>query len=131
MESDVQIWIASDEGAEPKLDIKNRVFIGRNTFIGVFKPISIGDNTIIGAYSYIISANHCYESREVPIRDQGFTGAPIVIEDDVWLGTHVVVLPGVTIGKGAIIAAGAVVNKDVPSYEIWGGIPAKFIKLRP
>ena len=131
LEQDVQIWISPEPDSEPQLKLGGRVFIGRNTYIGSHKPISIGRNTIIGAYCYIISANHRYESREVPIRDQGFTGAPIVIEDDVWLGTHVVVLPGVTIGRGAIVAAGAVVNKDIPPYEIWGGIPAKFIKQRP
>ena len=61
----------------------------------------------------------------------GQVKAPVVIEDDVWLGTHVVVLPGVTIGKGAIIGASSVVTKDIPAYEVWAGVPAKFIKRRP
>ena len=34
------------------------------------------------------------------------------------------------IGDGAVVAAGAVVTKDIPSYEVWGGIPAKFIRKR-
>ncbi|MBV8731891.1 MAG: acyltransferase [Acidobacteriia bacterium] len=105
--------------------------MGRHTYLGVYLPISIGDHTIIGAYSYIISANHCFESREIPIQDQGFQGAPITIGEDVWIGTHVVILPGVTIGKGAIIAAGSIVNRNVPAYQIWGGVPARFIKERP
>ena len=58
---------------------------------------------------------------DIAIKDQGFEGAPITIEDDVWLGTHVVVLPGVTIGRGAIVSAGSVVNRDIPAWEIWGG----------
>ena len=32
--------------------------------------------------------------------------------------------------KGSIIAAGSVVTKDIPSCEIWGGVPAKKIKNR-
>jgi carbonic anhydrase/acetyltransferase-like protein (isoleucine patch superfamily) len=40
------------------------------------------------------------------------------------------VLDGVKIGDGAIVAAGAVVTKDVPSYAIVGGIPAKLIRYR-
>lgn len=36
-------------------------------------------------------------------------------------------MPGVSIGDKSIIAAGAVVTKDVPSGEVWGGGPAKYI----
>lgn len=35
---------------------------------------------------------------------------------------------GVTIGKGSIIGANALVTKNVPPMEVWGGVPAKFIK---
>ena len=38
------------------------------------------------------------------------------------------VLKGVKIGKGAVVAAGSVVTKDVESYTLVGGVPAKFIK---
>ena len=41
-----------------------------------------------------------------------------------------VVLPGVTLHEGAILAAGAVATKDIPAWEIWGGVPARFMKKR-
>lgn len=131
IERDVTVWIAEEEGAAPRLTVGDRVFVGRNTYLGVFHPITIGRSSLIGAYSYLISASHVFARRDVPIQDQGFVGAPIVIEDDVWLGTRVVVLPGVRIGRGAIVAAGSVVNRDIPPFEIWGGAPARFIKQRP
>jgi acetyltransferase-like isoleucine patch superfamily enzyme len=39
-------------------------------------------------------------------------------------------MSGVKIGNGSIIAAGSVVLKktEIGSNEIWGGVPAKFIK---
>lgn len=49
----------------------------------------------------------------------------IVIGNDVWIGYEAVILSGVTIGDGAIIGARAVVTKDVPSYTVVGGVPAK------
>lgn len=35
----------------------------------------------------------------------------------------------VTIGENAVVAAGSVVTKDIPDNEVWGGNPAKFIKM--
>jgi len=54
----------------------------------------------------------------------------IVFEGDNWIGANVTIPKGVTIGEGSVIAAGAVVTKDVPSYSIVGGVPAKVIKMR-
>ncbi len=34
------------------------------------------------------------------------------------------------IGEGAIIAAGSIVTKDVESYSIYAGVPARKIKDR-
>lgn len=54
----------------------------------------------------------------------------IVIGNDVWIGYEAVILSGVTIGDGAIIGTRAVVTKDVPSYTVVGGVPAKPIRKR-
>ena len=54
----------------------------------------------------------------------------IIIGNDVWIGYEAIIMAGVRIGDGAIIAARAVVTKDLPSYTIVGGTPAKEIRKR-
>ena len=129
-EKDCFIWIADEENADPQLTLENNVYLGRDVYLGIYQPLYIGQNTLIGAYSYIITANHQIKECNIPIRLQGYTGNPIHIGQDVWIGCHVVILPGVTIGNGAVIAAGAVVTKNVPAFEIRGGVPAHKISER-
>lgn len=127
----VTIALSDEAGADPRLSLGSDVYIGPDTYLGAYQPITIGANVLIGDHCHLTSGNHRFEKRTVPIRDQGVDGAPIIVEDDVWLGSHVIVLPGVTIGTGAIVGAGSVVTKNVPPYEIWAGAPARFIKSRP
>lgn len=44
------------------------------------------------------------------------------------IGMGAIIMPGVTIGDNCIVAAGAVVTHDMPSGEIWGGVPAHRIE---
>ena len=54
----------------------------------------------------------------------------VSIGKDVLIGANVTILKGVNIGDGSIIGANSVVTKKIPPYEIWAGIPAKFLKNR-
>jgi virginiamycin A acetyltransferase len=54
----------------------------------------------------------------------------IVIGNDVWIGARAIILSGVHIGDGACIGAGSVVTRDVESYAIFAGNPARLVKLR-
>ena len=58
------------------------------------------------------------------------TKGDVIIGNDVWIGTEALILSGVTIGDGAVIAARSVVTRDIPSYTIAGGNPARPIKKR-
>lgn len=92
--------------------------------------LKIGNHVRIAAHTVIIPANHVFDSTETPIRKQGLRTAGVEIADDVWIGTGARILDGVKIAKGCIIAAGAVVTKSTEPNGIYGGCPAKLIKMR-
>ena len=50
------------------------------------------------------------------------------IGHDVTVGPNVIIIGDITIGDHVVVGAGAVVVKDVPSYSVVAGNPAKVIK---
>lgn len=60
----------------------------------------------------------------------GASKGPIRIDDACWIGDRVTVLSGVHVGYGAVLGAGAVVTKNVPSFAIVAGCPARILKIR-
>ena len=108
--------------------IGNEVGISHNTYIQVRGRVVIEDNVIIGPNSMIISENHLFANTELPINRQGVSRKGVTIKYGSWIGCGVIILDGVTIGRNSVIAAGALVSKDVPDFEVHGGIPAKLLK---
>ncbi|KRF02416.1 hypothetical protein ASG89_24390 [Paenibacillus sp. Soil766] len=101
-----------------------------NSYAIVAGRVQIGDGVRIASHVSIFGFNHGYEDTTLPIYHQPLTTKGIIIGDDVWIGANAVILDGVTIGAHSIIAAGAIVTKDVPTYAIAGGNPAKVIRNR-
>ena len=105
--------------------------LGREVFINMgcrFQDaggITIGDGSLIGHGSTIVTLNHDVD----PDRRADMVPSPVVIGRKVWLGAAVTIVPGVTIGDGAVVGAGAVVTKDVPANAIVAGVPARLIRM--
>ena len=115
------------------------VHMGEETYsnlgmIAVNSPkteIRIGKNVSIAPYVTFIGesdANNGKEILNLPYMKKIRKSQKIIVEDEVWIGANVTILPGVHIGKCAVIGAGSVVTKDIGSYSIWAGVPAKKIR---
>lgn len=111
------------------------ISIGDHSGIGIdsklYGTVNIGNNVMMGPECYIYAYNHNTQRVDIPMNQQGVgEERPVNIGNDVWIGSRVTILPGVRVGDGAIIAAASVVTKDVPSYAVVGGNPARVIKYR-
>jgi acetyltransferase-like isoleucine patch superfamily enzyme len=104
-------------------------FISEGCWIG--PAVELGRYVMCGPRVAIIGADHRFDRPGVPIIFSGRPQlAPTIVEADAWIGYGAVIMAGVRIWRGAIVAAGAVLTKDVPPYEIWGGVPARKIGER-
>lgn len=117
---------------DPELIIFDNVTIGSDCHISCANKIEIGEGVLTGKY-VLISDNSHGEINEIlnntmPIKRPVFSKGKINIKENVWIGDKVTILPGVTIGKNSIIGTGSIVTKDIPSYSVAVGSPAKTIK---
>jgi acetyltransferase-like isoleucine patch superfamily enzyme len=106
------------------LQIGDHTGISSATIVATTK-IEIGCRVLIGGGCHILDSDFhgLYGNRDDP---RSIRSAPIVIEDDVFIGCNCIVLKGSRIRKGAVIGAGSIVTGEVPAYEIWSGVPARF-----
>ena len=114
----------------PSIVIEDRAFIGACCEFNITNRVQIGADALIASGCKFIDHDHGTATGELMGLQPG-PHAPIVIGAGAWLGVNVVVLKGVVVGEGAVVAAGAVVTKSVAAGEIWAGVPARKIAVRP
>ena len=120
--------------------------IGKNCSVG--QNVNIGNNVIIGNSVKIQNNVSVYEG--VELEDFVFCGPSMVftnikiprsefpqrgskfykktlVKKSASIGANATIVCGVTIGEYAMIGSGAVVTKDIPSFSLVVGNPAKII----
>jgi acetyltransferase-like isoleucine patch superfamily enzyme len=104
--------------------------VGRYSYVGCSGLITIGRNVMISPRVSFHAESHNFDDPDIPMREQGVSRAPIVVEDDCWIASHAIILAGVTVGRGSVVAAGSVVTHDVAPYSVVAGVPARVLRSR-
>lgn len=105
----------------------NAVLRGDVNSIRIGNRVNIQDGSVL---------HTLYEKSTIEIGDDVSIGHNVTIhgasvKDGALIGMGSVVLDHAVVGEGAIVAAGSVVLSKtiIKAGELWGGVPAKFIKM--
>lgn len=128
--------------------VRERVTVGDATIIGrgvaVENDCSVGSrckletNVYITAYSSledsvfvapgVTTSNDNFAGRTTD-RQKYYKGVTVLRGGRI--GAGATILPGKTIGPDAMLAAGSVLTHDIPAYELWAGVPARYLRMVP
>jgi acetyltransferase-like isoleucine patch superfamily enzyme len=118
---------------------EGRIIIGRESYIGIYNILDWSDNIFVGNHVHVAgpatglwthsSVKQCLNGMPLANKHIDYrTTAPITIEDNVYIGGNCIVYPGITIHHHSIVAPNSVVDKNVESQSLVGGVPAKLIR---
>lgn len=141
-----------DDGAQIGNDSRVWHFVHVCPGARIGAGVSLGQNVFVG--NKVVIADNCKIQNNVSVYDnvtleEGVFCGPSMVFTNVYnprslierkseyrdtlvkkgatLGANCTIVCGVTIGEFAFIGAGAVINKDVPSYALMVGVPARQI----
>ncbi|WP_373958834.1 DapH/DapD/GlmU-related protein [Vibrio gigantis] len=111
------------------IKLGNNSYCGNNCSFQASKglTIEVGDNTAISHNVRIYTSNR--SSQDIVNNKDviGYRKGNVSIGNNCWIGANVFICEGVNIGNNVVIGANSVVTKDLDSYSINGGVPAKEI----
>ena len=140
-------------GPEADIEIGDRVLVSRGTVIrcrngeirigeggdiGCYcilasdSRVHIGNEVLIGAYSYLCGGGrHRFDAEEPVVQRQEMEPSiGITVGDGAWLAARTSVTDGAHVGEGAVIGAGSLVTSPVPAMSVAYGIPARVQRER-
>ena len=115
----VQIW------APWNLSLGDHATVSHGVDLYSVARIEIGAHATVSQRAFLCTATHDIDHPHMPL-----VTAPIQIGNGAWICAEAYVHPGVTVGTDAVAGVRAVVLQDVPSGQVVGGNPAKFLRMR-
>lgn len=108
------------------------ILIGAGARVGigsvVIGPVRMGERAGLGQHVFVAGFNHGYADATRDSNVQPLVVREVVIGRESHIGANSVVVAGVHIGERVQVGAGSVVTKDIPSYCVAAGNPARIIK---
>lgn len=116
---DARIW------APWNLVCEDAVGIGPGAVIYNPLPIRLGSHCVISQEAYLCGATHDFEVPGFPM-----VSSPITVGRYAWICARAVVGPGVTVAEGAVLGLASVTVKNLDSWTVYAGAPARPLRKR-
>jgi len=118
-----------------KVGIGSFVHIAAYTALYGQKGIYIDDYSGLSPRCTVLSASDDFSGNylmmpTVDVRFRNVTGGSVYIKKYAAIGTSCVIFPSVVIEEGVAVGAMSLINKTLPAWRIYAGIPAKYVKER-
>lgn len=107
------------------LDLGDWSSLGEGVLVYDLGRVTVGARATVSLRAHLCAGTHDARRADMPL-----VKPPITIGDQAWIGADAFVGPGVTVGEGAIVGARAVAVKDVPSWTVVAGNPARPVGTR-
>lgn len=88
-------------------------------------PITIGNYATVSQRAFLCSASHATNTLSRPL-----VHAPITIKTHAWVCAEAFVGPGVIVHEGAVLGARGLAMRDLDTWTIYAGNPARPLKKR-
>lgn len=108
-----------------RLEVGDHCWIGENVWLDNLAEIRIGHHCCLSQGAYLCTGSHDWGRAHFDL-----VVKQIILEDEVWIAARSVVGPGVTAGRGAVLSLGSVATRDLLSWHVHQGSPAKPVKPR-
>lgn len=128
--------------------VRENVTVGANTIVGrgvaIENSCTIGANCKLETNAYITAystlEDFVFVAPGVTTSNDNFAGRTrdrhkhyrgVIVRRGGRIGAGATVLPGKEIGPDALLGAGSVLTRNIPSGEVWAGVPARFLRHVP
>lgn len=117
----------SSTGDFSHIQLGKNCYVGDCVYFDLSNEVILEDNSVVSGRVSFITHSDCNRSeflnKEFPRKSN-----KIIIRQGAWIGFGACILDGVVVDKESTVSAGSLVNSNVESRTLYGGIPAKFIK---
>lgn len=131
----IDAFVVVTTGKSGFLRVGNNTHIADSVRLAAAGGLKIGDYVGLATKVNVLTASDDYSGKGMvgPLAPENATRGTFsltTIEDFAVVGTASTIFPGCSLGQGVAVGAMSLVNRRLPPWGVYSGVPVKFLKRR-